>query len=349
MIILINAGGSGTRLWPLSTQDLPKQFLSLVDQESLLQSSFKRALLTTSLDKIYVSISNKHIEITKEQLPELPDDQLIVEPSKRDTMPSILNAMQTISQKCSQTEAIISIHSDQYIEDSDNFIQDLKRGAELSENYARIVLMGMAPDKPGPKFGHIHKAKPFKNEEDTFEVSGFKEKPDFKLAKKYQESGEYLWNAGYFIAPYKIFVEAIKFYADPIWLKSLEDLAQTKTKKQRDEVYLNLKKEAIETALTEKSQGLLVIPQKLKWMDVGSFDDIHRVNKKDKNQNVVKSNDAHLVNTRGSLVHSSIESRPIALIGLEDVIVIDTPEGLLVANIKESQEVKKITEILKVS
>jgi mannose-1-phosphate guanylyltransferase len=100
---------------------------------------------------------NNHIEIAKEQLPELPDDQLIVEPSKRDTMPSILNAMQTISQKCSQTEAIISIHSDQYIEDSDNFIQDLKRGAELSENYARIVLMGMVPDKPGPKFGHITK------------------------------------------------------------------------------------------------------------------------------------------------------------------------------------------------
>jgi mannose-1-phosphate guanylyltransferase len=130
-----------------SQQDLPKQFLSLVDQESLLQSSFKRALLTTSLDKIYVSISNKHIEITKEQLPELPDDQLIVEPSKRDTMPSILNAMQTISQKCSQTEAIISIHSDQSIEDSDNFIQDLK-GVLSFQKTTRIVLMGMAQISP---------------------------------------------------------------------------------------------------------------------------------------------------------------------------------------------------------
>lgn len=349
MIILINAGGSGTRLWPLSTKELPKQFLKLVNHESLLQSSFKRALQTTTLDKIYVSISKSHLDLTKEQLPDISEDQIIVEPDKRDTMPSILNAVQTISQKCPKDEAIVSIHSDQHIEDNENFVKDLKKGARLSEKYKKIVLMGMTPDRPGPKFGHIHKAKQFKNETDTFEVSGFKEKPDFELAKKYQESGKYLWNAGYFIASYETFVEAVKLYADPIWLKSLKNLSRAKTKHQRDQAYLDLKKEAIETALTEKSQDLLVIPQKFKWMDVGSFDDIHKINQKDQHQNVVKSNDVHLVNTRGSLIHSKVAGKPIALIGLENVIVIDTPEGLLVASIKDSQEVKKITEILKVN
>lgn len=347
MIILINAGGSGTRLWPLSTKNLPKQFLSLVGDKSLLQSAYERAKLITSDDKIYVSTSTACVDIVQEQLPEITKEQIIAEPCRRDTMGSILNSAQYISTRHSLDEAIASISSDQYVDDVNGLVNDLKRAGKLSEDNRRIVLLGMVPDKPGPKFGHIHKSKNFNGSEDVFEVSGFKEKPEFELAKKYQESGEYLWNSGSFIAPYSVFKEKTIQNTEKHWSEQISKLEGCKTIDERNKVYENFEREAIDIALMEKTSDLLVIPQTFTWKDLGSFDDVYEINQKDENNNVLNStNEIISLESSHNYICSNGHDKPIAIVGLKDIIVIDTPDGLLIAHMDEAQLVKKISDIL---
>lgn len=347
MIVLINAGGSGTRLWPLSTTHLPKQFLALIGEKSLLQSAFERAKLVTTVDKIYISTSEACSGIVLEQLPEITNDQVIAEPCRKDTMGSILNATQYISSRHSADEAIASISSDQYVDDAKALATDLKRAGELSEKNSRIVLLGMIPDKPGPKFGHIHKSKNFNNQEDVFEVSGFKEKPDFELAKEYQESGEYLWNSGSFIAPYSVFKQKTLQNTDANWAEQIERLETCDTIEERNKVYEGFEREAIDIALMERTADLLVIPQTFSWTDLGSFDDVYGVNQKDENQNVVNSTNRVIsLESSHNYLQSNGHDKPIAIVGLKDIIVIDTPDGLLIAHMDQAQLVKKISEEL---
>lgn len=347
MIVLINAGGSGTRLWPLSTTELPKQFLNLIGDKSLLQSAFERAKLITAVDKIYISTSEACRSIVLEQLPDITSEQVIAEPCRKDTMGSILNATQYIASRHSGDEAIASISSDQYVDDAQALATDLKRAGELSEKNDRIVLLGMIPDKPGPKFGHIHKSGKFNDQKDVFEVSGFKEKPDFEVAKEYQESGEYLWNSGSFIAPYSVFKQKTIKNTDKHWAEQIDKLEQCSTTEERNKVYEGFEREAIDIALMEKTKDLIVIPQTFTWTDLGSFDDVYSVNQKDNNQNVINStNKVISLESSHNYLQSIGHDKPIAIVGLKDIIIIDTPDGLLIAHIDQAQLVKKISEEL---
>lgn len=347
MIILINAGRSGTRLWSLSTKDLPKQFLNLVGDKSLLQSAFERSKLVTSVDKIYISTSEACADIVSKQLPELTEEQIIAEPCRRDTMGSVLNATQYIASRHSSEEAIASISSDQYVDNVDGLVADLKKAGELSEANQRIVLLGMVPDKPGPKFGHIHKASSFQGLDNVFEVSGFKEKPEFELAKQYQESGEYLWNSASFIAPYSVFKAKTEQNADKHWSEQLSKLEVCQTTAERNKVYEEFEREALDIGLMEKTKDLLVIPQTFSWKDLGSFDDIYDINKKDQDRNVINSTNRVIsLESTKNYIHSTAKDKPIAIVGLNNIIVVDTPDGLLIADMNQAQLVKKISEIL---
>lgn len=347
MIVLINAGGSGTRLWPLSTTEMPKQFLKIVGKNSLLQTAFSRALEITSSDKIYVTTSQTCADVVAEQLPELTSNQIITEPARRDTMACILNAFQYIASQTSEDEVIASIWSDNHIDDSSIFVKDILKAGELSDKYKRIVLFGIVPDKPGPKFGHIHKAKPLEDEDNVFEVSGFKEKPDFELAKQYQESGEYLWNSGCFVTSYSTLRKRVKEFSPAIWLEKLEELEKLNAPEERNAKYLEFEREAVDIALMELTPDLLVIPQTFSWADLGSFDDVYGVNKKDINNNVINStNQIIALESKNNYIHSNGVDKPIAIFGLENIIVVDTPDGLLVAHMDKAQLVKKISEEL---
>jgi mannose-1-phosphate guanylyltransferase len=345
MIILINAGGSGTRLWPLSTKDLPKQFLSLIHDKSLLQASYERALKLVPKKDIYISTSEVCKDIVLEQIPEITPEQVITEPCRKDTMGSVLNSAQYIASRHSEDTPIASVNSDQFIKDGDKFNKDIKLGAETSRKEGRIVLLGMVPEKPGPKFGHIKKSKKFKDTK-LFEVGGFKEKPDLKTAKEYFESGQYLFNAGSFIASYAVFKECVKKSA-PQWLPKLNELEDCKDKKGRDKIYESFEKVSMDIGLIEKVDDLLVLPQSYSWVDLGSFDDIYSVNSKDSDGNSIHgSNRVITLETEDSYIQSTGQNKPIAVVGLKNIIVIDTSDGLLIAGMDHAQAVKKISEVL---
>lgn len=347
MIVVIIAGGSGTRLWPLSVPEYPKHLLSIVGDRSLLQNTFDRAKKITSVDKIYVSTEASHSDHVLKQLPELSAEQVIVEPARRDTMPCILNALQYISTRHDHDEPIASIHADHQVRDARGFAQAIKKAGEVSKKHKRITLLGMDPTQPDIKYGYIQKGDMFDSEDFVYEIKSFKEKPEYPIAKKYFESGNYLWNMGYFVAPYTVFADKIREYADKQWSAQLERLEKATKTSDRDAIYLDFQKEAIDTALMEKVPDLLVMPGTFDWMDVGSFDEIHQVSSRDQNGNAIVGDKVHVIDSAQVYVRNDCKNRPVAVIGMDNVIVVNTEHGVLVMRTDQSQKVKQIAELLK--
>lgn len=346
MIVLIVAGGSGTRLWPLSVPEYPKHLLNIVGDKSLLQNTFERAKKITSVDKIYISTESSHSDHVIKQLPELSAEQIIVEPARRDTMPCIMSALQYISTRHGDEEPIASIHADHQIRDSQGFAQAIKVAGKTSQKLKRITLLGVEPTQPDSKYGHIHKGAAVDQEDFVYAINGFKEKPEYEIAKQYFESGEYLWNMGYFVAPYKVFSSTIRKYADTHWTEQLDRLALTKTVAERNKVYLDFEKLAIDYALMEKCPTLLVIPGGFDWMDVGAFDDVHRVSTQDESGNACVGENIHIVESENVYVRNHDSAKPVAVVGVDNIVVVNTENGVLVMRTDQSQLVKKVVGLL---
>jgi mannose-1-phosphate guanylyltransferase len=347
MIVVIIAGGSGTRLWPLSTPEYPKHLLNIAGDKSLLQNTFERVKRLTSVDKIYVSTEASHSDHVIDQLPELSEQQIIIEPARRDTMPCILNAVQFVSTRHGDDVPIASVHADHHIRDVDGFVQGLKVAAEIATKHQRITLLGVEPTHPDVKYGYINKGEIFDHEDFVYEIDSFKEKPEYKVAKEYFESGEYLWNMGYFVAPYSVFKKEITANADKHWHEQLARLESAKTTEERDTIYLDFEKAPIDIALMEKVPNLLVMPGAFDWMDVGSFDDVHKVSSQDELGNALMGENIHVLDSEQVYIRNSDASKPVAVIGMDNVVVVNTKHGVLVMRTDHSQKVKEIANKLK--
>lgn len=342
MIVVIIAGGSGTRLWPLSTPDYPKHLLKINgDSRSLLQHTYDRAHGLT--DKIYVVSDSSHIDHVKQQLSELPDDHFIVEPARRGTANCIVAALVYIGKRHGNDEPIASIHADHYIRDVAGFNHSFKIATEVSKDQGRIVLVGVEPDFPATGFGYIEKDGLVDEKSFVYGVKSFKEKPDFELAQQYVASGNYLWNCGYFVGSVNTFKQKMKDYA-PDLLDSYEKLSAASPKKY-EQVYLGLENNAIDYALIEKVKDLLVVPASFDWMDLGSFSDLHKAIGGDRQGNHIKGN-VELEDARNSYVHNE-EDKPVAVIGLDNVAVINTAKGMLVVRKDLAQKVGDVSKRLK--
>lgn len=341
MIIVIIAGGSGTRLWPLSTPDYPKHLLKINgDDRSLLQHTYDRAHKLT--DKIYVVSDNSHIEHVRQQLSELPPEAFIVEPARRGTANCIVAALAAISKLHDADEPIASIHADHYIRDVDGFMHSFKVATEVSTANHRVVLVGVEPDHPATGFGYIQKDDLFDETNFVYGVESFKEKPAFDVAQEYVTSGKYLWNCGYFVGSVNTFKQKMQDYA-PDLFKNYEKLAAAPPE-DYEQTYLDLKSEAIDYALIEKVQDLLVVPASFDWMDLGSFGDLHKAIGGDEQGNHVNGK-VEIEETSNSYVQNQ-EDKPVAVIGLDNVVVVNTSHGILVARKDMAQQVGAVSKRL---
>lgn len=342
MIIVIIAGGSGTRLWPLSTPDYPKHLLKINgENRSLLQQTFDRAKQLT--DKIYVVSDHSHIDHVREQLADLPADAFIVEPGRRGTANCIIAALVYIASRHDPDEPIASIHADHYIRDTEGFKHSFKIANQVSKENKRIVLVGVEPDHPATGFGYIQKDDIFDETNYVYGVESFKEKPNIELAQKYASSGKYLWNCGYFVGSANTFVEKMKQYA-PDLLANYQKLADCPEDKFQ-EAYLSLESDAIDYALIEKVEDLLVVPASFDWMDLGSFADLHKAIGGDAQGNHIEGN-VEVEELQNSYVQNLDSERPVAVIGLDNVVVVNTPNGLLIARKDMSQKVGAVSKRL---
>ena len=339
MIVVIIAGGSGTRLWPLSTPDYPKHLLKINgDDLSLLQHTYERAKTLT--DKIYVVSEAGHIDHVKEQLSELDEDNFIVEPARRGTASCIVAALVYIAKRHDNDEPIASIHADHYIRDTEGFKNSFNIANDVSISEKRIVLVGVEPDHPATGFGYIQKDGLLDPNKLVYNVHSFKEKPDFELAKNYIESGNYLWNCGYFVGSVNTFKESMNRYAPDLY-KTYELLAAASDADYKD-VYLSFENVAIDYALMEKVPDLLVVPANFDWMDLGSFGDLHKALAGDEAGNHTSGN-VELEGVTNSYVKNQ-DDKPIAVIGLDNVVVVNTPTGILVARKDKAQEVGVVSK-----
>lgn len=341
MIVVIIAGGSGTRLWPLSTPSRPKHLLTIDgDDLSLLQQTYERAKQLT--EKVYIVSESSHIDEVKQQLSELPAEAFIIEPARRGTANCLVAAIAAISKLHDNDEPIVSIHADHYIRDSEGFTHSLKTAAEVSTTYKRIVLVGVEPDRPDTGFGYIQKGELLDEKAFIFNVAGFKEKPDHELAVSYLRSGDYLWNCGYFVGSVNTFKQKMQSFA-PQLLENYEHLVAAEAS-EYEQTYLDLENDAIDYALIEKVQDLLVVPASFDWMDMGSFGDFHKAVDSDEQGNHTHGN----VVTK-DVVNSFVrnhEDKPVAVIGLDNVAVVNTKDGVLVVRKDLAQKVGEVSKQL---
>jgi len=342
MIIVIIAGGSGTRLWPLSTSDYPKHLLNITGDKSLLQNTYDRARRLGST--IYVISEASHANHVREQLPDLTADHVIVEPGRRGTASCVVAALAKIKATHSSDEPIVFMHADHHIRDTQGFIESLQIAGEVSMKHQRIVLLGLIPTHTATGFGYIQRGQ-HANGGQVFDVVNFKEKPDKATAQRYIDKGNYLWNMGYFVAPLSVFEQSLREHAPHVW-NNYQKLLAAKHTDEHDEQYLRFESEPIDTALIERVPNLLVAPGSFDWMDVGSYSDMHQVNEQDTAGNTVQG-DATVDQVSNSYIRNDT-AVPVGVIGLDNVAVVVTENGILVTNKTYAQNVgtlaKKVQE-----
>ncbi len=339
MIVIIIAGGSGTRLWPLSTPGYPKHLLRVNgSKSSLLQFTYERAKRLT--DKIYVVSEVGHIAHVKEQLKDLPDSAFIVEPERRGTANCIVAALAYIGKHHDKDEPIASIHADHYIRDNKGFQHTFTIAAQTTSKEKRIVLVGVEPDYPATGFGYIKKGELLSEEPYVYNVDSFKEKPGYESAVAYYKSGEYLWNCGYFVGSFNTFTSSMKNYAPKLY--NNYQLLEKATPETYQKTYVNFENEAIDYALIEKVPSLLVTPASFDWMDLGSYGDLHKAVGSDLNGNHIHG-DVEIEDVENAFIQN-FEDKPLAVIGLDNVAVINTEEGILVTRKDLAQKVGDIAK-----
>lgn len=329
MITVIIAGGSGTRLWPLSTPKQPKQLLALTGRRTMVQQAYDRAAVIG--DTIYVVTEASHSDSLRAQLPELPDDAFLIEPGRRGTAHCIVFALDYIARHHDEKEPIAFIHSDHNVRDTEGFKRSFMTAGRVSNAQDEIVLIGIEPTFPSTGFGYIERDEAMGDEADIYNVQSFKEKPDFDTAKKYVESGNYLWNCGYFVGSVHTFLHEMDRSA-PGLKKSFERLAAHKDfgSKKYNDAYLALDNQVIDIALIEKAKKLAVVSASFDWMDIGNFKDLHDVVSKDEANNYLHGDNVHAIDVESVYVRNE-EAKPVAVIGLDNVVVVNTPDGILVA------------------
>jgi mannose-1-phosphate guanylyltransferase len=338
--VVIMAGGSGTRFWPKSRKRFPKQFLEIGGSESLIAQTASRVAQVVGWDKLLVVTGREHSEHALTELPELLEHNLLVEPSARNTAPCIGWAADVIRRR-SPAAKVAVLPADHFIGDVAGFLATLDAAFSAAEG--RIVLFGIVPDHPETGYGYIEKGDAVGAVKDRLvhHVASFVEKPDREAAERFFESGRFLWNSGMFVFPAQVMLEEIELH-----LPELEfGLAELrKAPGDIDRIYPALPSISIDYAVMEKSERIAVMPASFAWSDVGSWDAATEVYAPDDLDNVILG-DALTHEVQRSFIDAA-SGRLVAVVGLADVIVVDTPDAVLVCRRGHSQDVKKIVQAL---
>lgn len=325
---LIMAGGKGTRFWPMSTNEKPKQFLNIIDDRTMLQLTVDRMKKMLPIERIFIVSGELYKNLIKEQLPDLPEKNIIIEPIGRNTAPCILLSSLYIKQIYENANVAV-LPSDHIINDENKFLKSLELANDYLENKESesIVTIGITPDRPETGYGYIKCDKV--TEDEICDVEKFVEKPNLETATKYLEDGNYLWNAGMFIFNIEHMLKELKNNFSQAYetLSVLPNITSDKYYESLKENYEKCESISIDYAVMEKSKSIKVIPTDFGWDDIGSWKSLKRYIEPDKNWNYSKG-DNEFIESKNNIVYAG--NKKIILYGIDDIFCIDSENTLII-------------------
>ncbi len=345
---LIMAGGIGTRFWPLSRKERPKQFLPIISKKTMIEETVERLATLIPLERIYTIANSGQSRSIRALFPGIPDTNFLVEPQGRNTAPSLILA--TAHVYLQDPEAVVAaLPADHLITDVPLFLKKLEAGARAADEHGDLVTFGIPPSFPSTGYGYIRfsRENPQKiRDENFYPVQEFKEKPDAAQAKAFLESGNYFWNSGMFLWKAKTFAHKLKEFAPEwhvYWEKILQAL-QVKDEAEIAAIFETIPSTSIDYALMEKAQGVLMCEGNFGWSDVGAWSSLFDFWPQDPEGNALRTESLPL-DSQNCLVYS--RDKLTVLIGVKDLIVVDTPDALLICRKDQDQKVKDIVGRLK--
>lgn len=347
--VVIMAGGTGTRLWPLSRASKPKQFLQLVGDTSLLQSTVAHITKVVPKERVFIMADSAKTKLAQEQLADHPKENFLIEPEARDNGPAIALATAEIIKR--DQDALLAIFwSDHTIKNGEQFRRVIESSFVTAEAYPdHLISMGINPTYPATEFGYIKIGHEKKSPatEPVFTVDQFVEKPDQSTAEEYLRDWRYLWNTGYKVFRAGLMLELFATHQPAFYATLEEILAAAQAGRDYDNLYSQLEKKDIERLITEKTDKILVLPGDLGWSDIGAWNTVHDVLVEQSGQDIVVQSEGEHVGVNNERCLIIGKKKLIATVGLSDIVIIETDDALLVAHKSAAQDVKKVIEELK--
>lgn len=342
--LVIMAGGVGSRFWPMSTEDTPKQFIDVMGVgKSLLQLTMKRFSGICPPENVWVVTNERYVEKVKEQLPEVPADHILSEPCRRNTAPCICYVSWRIK-KCDPKANIVVTPSDHVVTDTIEFQRVIKSALAFTNESDAILTLGMKPTRPETGYGYIQadlSASTPRNKE-IFAVDSFREKPNRETAEEYLRQNNYLWNAGIFIWSVSTIVNAFRLYAPTInrLFEDIEDVYGTEKEQEViDRIYPDCESISVDYAIMEKAEEIYVMPSDFGWSDLGTWGSLHTLTSHDVYGNGCIGNNIRMVDSSNCIVHTTDEKQ-VVIQGLDGYIVAEKDNTLLICKLSEEQRIK---------
>lgn len=346
---VIMAGGRGERFWPKSRGNYPKQFLSLTkDGETMIQKTVKRLLPMVAMDDVFVVTNVSYAALVKEQLPQLPEENILLEPCARNTAPCIGLAAAVIRKKYGEAMMLV-LPSDHLIRYEEMYVDTLRQAVAVAEKDQNLVTIGITPTYPETGYGYIN----FERDTDlgmagVYRVERFVEKPDLETAKQYLASHRYLWNSGMFVWKASSILANLESLMPDIYagLERIEAAVETaEFPSVLETEYHAFRSESIDFGVMEKAENIYTLPGSFGWDDVGNWLAVERINSTNEYGNYIEG-DVITIGTERSTICGG--KRLIAAVGVEDLIVVDTDDAVLICAKDSTQDVKKVIENLKI-
>jgi mannose-1-phosphate guanylyltransferase len=340
--VAIMAGGIGSRFWPVSRTNYPKQFLDILGTgKTLIQWTFERYEKFIPTENIFVITSVEYVELVKQQLPNIPVENILAEPSRKNTAPCIAYITYKLAQK-NKDACLVCAPADHLILDTDTFMQVTNSALQFAANIKSIVTIGIKPNHPNTGYGYIQYEQ-LAVAESVHKVKTFTEKPNLELAKTFLESGDFLWNGGIFVFDVNSMLIAFEKY-----LPELHEIFVTETQNWNtpneqsaiDRIYPQCTSISIDNGIMEKADNVYVIPADFGWSDLGTWNSAYDNLEKDYYGNAATGKNVMVIDAENCMIHAPNDKLHV-LQGLKDYIVIDTKDVLLICKKEKEQEIKE--------
>lgn len=337
---VIMAGGIGSRFWPMSTQKFPKQFQDILGVgRTMIQQTYDRISRMIPVENIFVITNKEYVELTYQQLPEIPQRNVVGEPLLKNTAPCNLYMANKIAEVDPEATMIV-LPADHLILKEETFLEKAELAFELASKNEYLVTLGITPTRPDTGYGYIQFVD--KHDSDYYKVKTFTEKPMLEIAKSFLESGDFLWNAGIFIWNVQSICKAFETYLPEMTqhFKACEYNAGSE-EGCIELIYPKVQKISIDNGILEKAKNVYVIPADLGWSDLGTWTSVYENADKDQNLNTVKSKQPILTyNSKGNVIRLKNNNKAVIIDGLENYIVVDTDKALLICPRDNDQLIK---------